>query len=518
MIASAAWLLACSLLGQAPPPPPGVTEEQAGALRSSAVAALDREVKALRAVERRLSSGPDRNEAAAAEIRRLIATDRPEGGASRFTVLPPVVPSTAKKGLASVDGGRGTWRAEAQEARAQTAAALFDLASRAAAGPNPRYGMAAAWLRAVLERQPDHAEARRLLGYVPHEGGWARPFAVRQLRDGKVDHRVFGWVPREWVPHLDAGELPAPAPKGQKKVRWLPAAEADALHSAWDDRWQITTEHFDIQSDVPLGESIEFARRLEAFHDVFFTLMADAVGDNLPLARRYKTPRAGEPIYRPHSIYYFANRNEYVEHLSVLTGPKIAGTLGFYNPPTPGKGNRGRSYFFRDREGRIPVTDTLYHESSHQLLFETAGANAYTKNAGNYWFCEGLGTYFETVTPRPDGSIEVGGRVGVRLEATRQFMKAGGFIPLNEFIRLGEAEFNEDDLIYGHYQQAMALTIFLMQAKDGAYREAFLDYVRDAYRGRIKQNTGRSLEDRVGIPLREIESGYRAYLSQDHSS
>ncbi|QEH37781.1 hypothetical protein OJF2_63720 [Aquisphaera giovannonii] len=509
-----AWLLAVCLSSQVPPPPrPDAAEDAAAALQSSARSALERERQELRALESRVASGAGKDERAAEVVRRLLDTARPEGGASRFTILPQVVPSQSPKGLASIDGGREPWKSDLEKARSRAAAALFELAKKAATGTPPRYAMAAAWLREVLDRQPDHREARRLLGYVPHEGGWARPFAIRQLKDGKVDHPVFGWVPRDWVAHLDAGELPAPSPRGSRKVRWLPAAEADAMRSEWENRWQITTEHFDIQSDVPLGESIEFARRLEAFYDVFFTLMADAVGDNLPLARRFRSPAlSGESSYRPHTVYYFANRREYVEHLRVLTGPEIEQSIGYYNPPRPGKGNRGASYFFRDPDGRIPVTATLYHESSHQLLFETAGANACLKNAGNYWFCEGLGTYFETVKPRPDGSVEVGGLIGERLREARKLMLAGGFEPLDRFVGMGEREFNRPDRIRENYQQAQALAVFLMQAKDLAYREPFLDYVRDAYRGRIRQNTGRSLEDRLGVPLRQIDAAYRAYL------
>ena len=48
-----------------------------------------------------------------------------------------------------------------------------------------------------------------------------------QLRNGLVSHPTFGWVPADWVPHLDRGELPAPLARGQKKARWLSAAEAE---------------------------------------------------------------------------------------------------------------------------------------------------------------------------------------------------------------------------------------------------------------------------------------------------
>ena len=58
----------------------------------------------------------------------------------------------------------------------------------------------------------------------------------------------------------------------------------------------------------------------------------------------------------------------------------------------------------------------------------------------------------------------------------------------------------------------MALTVFLMQARDAAYRDGFLDYVRDAYRGRIKLGTGRSLEDRLDQPLKALEAQFREFL------
>ncbi len=148
------------------------------------------------------------------------------------------------------------------------------------------------------------------------------------------------------------------------------------------------------------------------------------------------------------------------------------------------------------------------------MLFETAGPNGYTKNAGNYWVFEGLGTYFETVTPQPDGSLEVGGLVGERILAARQSLAAGKFLPLDQFLLLDQNAFNRPDRIHDHYQQAMALTVFLMQWKDETYREAFLDYVRDAYRGRIKLRTGRSLEDRVGEPVRVLDSQFRDFLAR----
>jgi hypothetical protein len=171
------------------------------------------------------------------------------------------------------------------------------------------------------------------------------------------------------------------------------------------------------------------------------------------------------------------------------------------------------AYFFRDPGGQIPVTATLYHEVSHQLLFETAGRNAYTKNAGNYWVFEGLGTYFETVSPQRDGSLEVGGMVGPRMmEALKSLVERNRLIPLAEFVDFDESAFMMDHEVYTNYQQAMALTVFLMQWHQSTYRDSFLDYVRDAYRGRIKRGHGRSLQDRLGRKYSALDAQFLAFL------
>jgi hypothetical protein len=236
------------------------------------------------------------------------------------------------------------------------------------------------------------------------------------------------------------------------------------------------------------------------------------------LARRFRSPSTtAEAAYRPHKIEYYATKDEYVEHLKPSAGDDIDQSLGYYNPPKSGRGNRATAYFFRDIGGQLPVTATLYHEVSHQLLFETAGTNGYTRNAGNYWVFEGLGCYFETLSPQADGSLDVGGFVGERITEARRSFASGRFMPLEPFVRLDQNGFNRPDRIHVDYQQAMALAVFLMQYNGAVYRDAFLDYVRDAYRGRIKNGTGRSLEDRLGRPLDAVEAQFRQFLKNSET-
>ncbi|AMV37470.1 DUF1570 domain-containing protein [Planctomyces sp. SH-PL62] len=500
-------LAALALTLQVPPPTTGV--ERAQELEADARAILARESEALQSLADRLTKQGETK--GAAEVRKL-SPPTPEGPATRLVPLPDVV--EPRSGLASVAASGTDWGQDLEAIRKTAGESFFELATKAASAEPSHMARAGIALRETLARLPDHAEARRLLGYVPHDGGWAKPFAVRQLKDGNVAHPTYGWVPEDWVVHLELGELPAPAVRG-KPTTWLPAAEADRLRSTWRTPWQINTEHFEIRADVPLAEAIQFGRRLEAFHDLFFALMADVVGDELPLARRFKSPSlAPDASYRPHQVVYYADRDEYHERMRPVAGEQVASeSLGYYDPRGPGRGSRRPAYFFRDVDGQLPVEATLYHEVSHQLLFESAGPNAYLNNSGDYWVFEGLGTYFETVTPTKDGALEVGGLVGPRLEAALHSLGARKFQRLGDFLRQDQAAFNRDERIYVNYQQAMALTLFLMQAERGAYREPFLDYVRDAYRGRIKRGSGRSLEDRLGTPVDEIERRFRAFYA-----
>jgi hypothetical protein len=336
---------------------------------------------------------------------------------------------------------------------------------------------------------------------------------VGQTQDGMTLHPTYGWVKSSWVPHLERGELPSRASRPNKEV-WLPAAEADAQRRRFPG-WQISTEHFQISSNVPLKEAVAFGRHLEGIHEVFQSLFADVIGESLPLAQRLKKKdMVGEPPVNRHRVSYFATKEEFVEHLLPIEGPEIQDTLGLYLPAA--RGRPGRAYFYRDPGGDLPETANLYHEVSHQLLFESgvARSNQYKRNQGNYWVFEGLGCYFETLTIEPDGSARIGGVVGPRLLAARENLAVKKRTePLGTFVRFDEQAFKGPDRIL-YYQEGAALATFLMHGRQGAYREGFLEYVRDACRGQIRAAAGRSLEARVDRAYATLEEELIGYLKR----
>ncbi|WP_435021918.1 DUF1570 domain-containing protein [Tundrisphaera sp. TA3] len=506
----AAWIAFALGIGFVSPPAPAraqvpappVDAAEAGGFRKRSEAILAREADRISALSVRL-----RNEGDAKTADAILGPDLPavRDGSTRFVPLPPIVPAPAPPGE-TPPGAK-----EAEAIRDEAAAALVDLAGEAARSRPPAYAVADSCLRAALERKPDHPEARRLLGFVSHEGGWATPHALAMKANRWVDDATFGWVPENWVPHLRQGELPEPGATG----RWLPAAEADERHRDWANRWSINTEHFEIGTNMPLAEAISFGRKLEILHELYFSIAADlVVPERLPLALRYAGKEVKPtPAGKRHRVYYFATLDEYARHVAPVLGDKARASLGLYVPRKDSKTLGLASYFFNDVGGQLPIEATLFHEGSHQLLFETGGLDHYGQNQGNYWVFEGFGTYFETLTLEPDGSVRIGGLVGPRIERARARLLDGGeFIPIKDLVAMDKWRFNTEPAIYLHYAESMALAVFLMQAEGGRYREGFLDYVQDAYRGRLRNASGRSLESRLGRRYADLDREFLDYL------
>src|SRR3954454_5422538 len=62
-------------------------------------------------------------------------------------------------------------------ARKKYAEALFELAKEAAGTGQP--SLAFQWATETLRENPDHADARRVLGYVDRDGKWLTPYGVK---------------------------------------------------------------------------------------------------------------------------------------------------------------------------------------------------------------------------------------------------------------------------------------------------------------------------------------------------
>ena len=512
-MSSIAGLVSIVLFLQIPAPDAALKASQT--LRQSRKAIIEGEREKIEGLIAKVGKSP----AAAAFLKKHLPEASRADGASRIVLIPEVVPPcvNTEDDLPEVDTAP-TWREDFKSIRVKAAKDLFALATKSMTLTPRHYAMADSLLRSVIEREPDNAESRRLLGQLPYEGGWATPFAVKQIKNGMTLHPRYGWVKSSWVPHLENGELPAPGAAAEGKERWLSVREANDLRKDFAQGWRISTEHFKIQTNVPLDEAIAFGQQLEALHEVFQSLFADVIGESLPLAQRFRQKSlVEEKAAKPHSVFYYADRAQYIEAVRPSEGDGAEISLGIYIPSESNRSKRGQAYFFRDQGGEVPTAATLFHEVSHQLLMESdiGKVGDFRKNQGNYWVFEGLGTYFETFTIEPDASsVLIGGFVGPRLiEARKNLFERLKLTPIKPFVLFGDAEFKSEN-IYQRYQQANALAAFLMQGEDGAYREDFLTYVRDACLGKLGNGSANTLERRLRISYSELESKLLAYLKK----
>jgi hypothetical protein len=88
------------------------------------------------------------------------------------------------------------------------------------------------------------------------------------------------------------------------------------------------------------------------------------------------------------------------------------------------------------------------------------------------------------------------------------------YVPIRSLVALNRHRFNDPQARYLHYSEAMALTVFLMDHDHGRYREPFLEYVADAYRGRIRGGSSRSLSSRLELSYSELDQQFRAFLER----
>jgi hypothetical protein len=505
LIACAACLLAPEALRAQVPPPPD--PEVPNRFRAEFRAILEEEA---RQIERLAASLQDPGQQRA--VRSAIPKPHAEP-ADTFHILSDIIDLPSP----GTDAPRNPQLVAIQN---QTIAALRDLAARAGNAPRGRYGLADRCLRAILDRNPSDPQTLKLLGYTKRsDNRWVSDHAARLLDSGYQLHPSFGWVQADWIPRLEQGQLPG-ALSGSRVTQWVPAAEADALRASFSDAWQIkTAAHFEIRTNAPLAEGVALARKLEALNEVFFAQLGDVVGkERLPLAARLRPNAAasarGPAPTRKHQVWYFADRQDYIDFFRKL-GKDERVSLGYYMPSAEARGLRQpapRSYFFRDPGGSLEAQATLFHETSHQLLFECAGPTRYDRNPGNFWVWEGLGTYFETLIPAQNGTWSIGSWIGPRLEEARKiFLDRRDPIPTSELVRLNQAAFLAEPAVYRHYPQAMALTLFLLHSDQAAYREAFLDFVTEAYHGRARAGT---LSELLGLSYEVLDQRLARFIAQ----
>ncbi len=387
------------------------------------------------------------------------------------------------------------WWDQFRRLRLERADALFALAKQAAdAGER---SLAFLWATETLHENPDHADARRVLGYTKYEGEWLTEYGRKMAEEGKCWHPRHGWIAPADVARYDAGER---LDGGQ----WISAEDDARRHDDLDNGWRLRTDHFQVTTNHSLEEAASLAARLERFYQVWRQLFAGFYLTEREVRQLFAGDRDARQRSRPFRVFYHRDQDQYNAAL-VRRQPRIAETLGIYFDVTR------EAHFFA---GEAQDPGTLYHEAVHQLFQESRSAARHVGELANFWVIEGIATYFETLTEH-DGSsggpyYTIGEASAGRLPAAkRRLLEDGYYLPLARFVRLDKSDLQQRPDLRQVYSQAAGMATFLMDGQGGRYREPLVRYLVTVYGGR---DEARSLARATGRNYRELDGEYRQFM------
>ncbi|HEY2413838.1 MAG TPA: hypothetical protein VGI40_16425 [Pirellulaceae bacterium] len=380
----------------------------------------------------------------------------------QYLFLPAGSDSTAPKAGASETVVQ--WHRKFLELRLERAAELFAVAKAASGTGQANRGYQL--LFEVLREDSDHAEARRVLGFVKIGSDWKQPAEEKAMpRQPAFDHPKTGWRARGW--------------------------------------WNLETPHFQIASNDQreLKEAAEQLEKLDAlWRQVFFSywctpaaMAARFAGGNQPLS---------PPKQAKMQVVLFKTRPEYAAYVGG-SHPKAASTLGIYDD------KQRVSYFFA---GDKSVYPTWYHEATHQLFREAVADTRDDAGAErDFWALEGVALYLESLAEH-SGYWTVGGWESDRLQFARYRVLSGDLkLSLAQIGSLSRDAIQNSDDIGRIYTQAAGLAHFLMDGNGGKYRAPLIGLLADIYRGR--NNDSGFLARATGRALPQLDEDYRTFLN-----
>jgi hypothetical protein len=423
------------------------------------------------------------------------------------------VVARAEKRLADADAAAatrlGSWlyvpsdvySADASAGLAQVdssgANAAFELARQAVAAGQVSDALRHACRAVSLD--PDHAAARRLLGYQRVGHHWAGGYAQRMLAMGHTWRREFGWIKAEHVAKYEQGLRPW-------ADRWISAADDAERHASIDRGWTVRTDHFQVTTNVDRAAAAQLAVRLESLYQLWRQLFGEFAVKPAELEARLEGREATGFLRRPFRVMYHRSRQEYNAALA-RRQPQIGITLGIYFDV------ERESHFFA---GDDQDPGTIAHEAVHQFFCESAGVGSARRLApsANAWAVEGVACYFESLVERPG---EHGGRaftIGTpdagRLAAARHRRVVDNYyVPLAELSALGMTDLQGREDISRLYSQSAGLAAFFMDYQHGLYRQPFRDLLALVYARRDEPD---KLAELTGRSYGQLDREYQAFM------
>lgn len=428
---------------------------------------------------------------AAAQVRR----DIPDAGAARLQFQS--LPRERRAKLPPATSPEGAWRHRLRYLKEQEANNLYKFSQTVM--QEGHISFAYQIIREAARLNPDHEAARTLLGYLAHDGEWLTPFEADKKKKNEIWDDRFGWIAEADLPRYEQGLR-------KYKGRWIPSEHDNELRQDFRNAWEIRTEHWLIKTNHSLERGVEIAGKLEEFYSFFISEFPGLFNSRAQMKKLFAVGTNARPRINqnPFVVHYYKTKEDYVAQLQRQV-PIIGVTNGIYLQDDE------TSYFFH----RPEATDesTLYHEATHQILWESRSYKRDIAESNHFWVIEGFACYMESYQ-RETGLITLGDPRFIRFDNARARLIADRFyLPLASLCELGMKEYQAQQSLPLLYSQASGMVHFFLHAADGKYRDSFLEYISGIYASRRKSDIP-SLEKLTGLSFHELDVEYLLYMKR----
>ncbi|MFK7817191.1 MAG: hypothetical protein AB8G99_00610, partial [Planctomycetaceae bacterium] len=402
----------------------------------------------------------------------------------------------------SAIGDERLWYGKLSAARKEHARELYRLSRTVLRQGYPSYALEL--IQEVAYHDPDHKNARRILGFVDfHDkqrqetqylGEWVTPFEKKMLAKKRIWSDKYGWIPELHLEKYEQGLRPF-------KASWITAEKDQQIRRDFRNAWVIETEHFKVKTNYSLERGVEIAAKLENFYSFFRRTFATFFETPEEFRNRFtnsKSSRGRMRTPRQMEVHYFRNKEEYVEKL-VRNIQQIAITDGLYYEPDQ------TSYFYHDPARE--TEGTLYHEATHQFFdiptiqhrnnaarqlarrLRTKATRWKIGERSNFWMVEAIACYMESFEPSKSGN-QLGNPQYERFRAAHfRLTNTEYYVPLRQFSAMGMQQFQTSPKIAMNYTQGSGLAHFFMHYEGGRYRDSLVAFIGELYRPDITDPT-----------------------------
>ena len=322
-------------------------------------------------------------------------------------------------------------------------------------------------LHEILIHDPDHKEARRILGFRKTSSGkWYRPSRKITARKATTKQSAVGWKARTYT-IVDSG-------------------------------------HYRISTTADSKTAIALARKLERWQNIWRQVYFDYWTKSGTIQRWIDGKASMKSGSSKRRVVLFKDRQEYLSTMQELGVQGAEHSTGNYN-------DKIKTIFFYAGDDDPDVRITWLHEQAHQLFQETGVTKKGATEKVNFWLVEAIAMYMESLTePENKHHVTLSGIEAQRLQYARIRANRQGFLmPLKKLTAMGRDEFQRHQDVRSLYSQSAGLAHFLMNANRGEYRQAFVRMIRLAYEKRSKAN---SLADALGADYEKLDAAYRRFL------